>query len=180
MKTTLIALLLMTKLYALDAEAIRNIANKPHSRDNLVAELKLYPNAREYKLTAQSGKSLDKMEAGPEILVTEKTVQGRYLVSQAILPGANDPLIMVVTYQKDTGTFKKWVLLPDGVVGTSTGIADFEMRTIAWVSDTLPADPTSVAFSIERHSDEKSTWKETTVQDGKVIAIGQGVAIKTK
>lgn len=173
-------LLLIPNLYAFNAEEIKKIASEPHNRDNLIEELKLYPEAREYKLTARSGISAVELMAGPEITVTEKTVQGRYIVSQATLPGADNPLIMIVTFQEKTGTFKKWVLLPDGMIGSSTGLADQEKRTIAWVSDKKAGDPPGISLSIESHSDDMSTWKETTVQDGKIVAMGDGVARKTK
>lgn len=173
-------LLAATNLYGLDAEAIRKIAGEPHSRENLVAELKLYPDAREYKATVRSGRSAGELEPGPEIVVTEKTVQGRYIVSQAMFPGAENPLIMVVTYDKETDTFKKWVLLPNGIVGASTGVADLDKRTIAWISGQVHGEDPTAVLSIETHSDDKSSWKETILQNGEVVAINQGVAVKTK
>ncbi len=87
---------------------------------------------------------------------------------------------MVVTYDKKTDTFKKWVLLPNGIVAASTGVADLEKRTIAWISNEAQGDPPTTVLSIETHSDDKSTWKETTLRDGKVVAVSQGVASKTK
>ncbi|MCU0796442.1 MAG: hypothetical protein MUF31_10955 [Akkermansiaceae bacterium] len=172
--------LIATNLYGLDADEVRKIASEPHSREKLVPELKIYPGAREYKITAQSGKSAEELQVGPEIIAKEKTVRGRYIVSTAMLPGAEKPLIMVVTFQKETETFKKWVLLPDGILGSSTGIADFDNRTIAWTADKADGDPPTTVLVIETHSDDKSTWKDTTLQDGKVIAMSRGVAVKTK
>jgi len=87
---------------------------------------------------------------------------------------------MVVIYDKETDTFKKWVLLPNGIVGASTGVADFDSRTIAWISNTAGGEPPMTVVSIEKHSDEKSSCKETTLQDGEVVAVGRGLAIKTK
>ena len=176
----LVFLLIAQNLYGLDADAIRKIAGEPHSRENLVPELKIYPDAREYKITARSGSSADELEVGPEIIATEKTVRGRYIVSTAKLPGAENPMIMVVSYEKETDTFKKWVLLPDGMFGSSTGIADFDKRTIAWTSDKADGDPPTTVLAIETHSDDKSTWKDTTLQGAKVIAVSRGVAVKTK
>lgn len=173
-------LLAATNLYALDAAGVRKIASEPHSRDHLIPELRIFPDAREYKITTQYGKSADKLEPGPELIATEKTVRGRYLVSTAMLPGSPNPLIMVVTYEKETDIFKKWVLLPDGTFGTSTGIADFNKRTIAWTSDKQVGTPPTTALSLESHSDDKSSWKEITNQDGSAISISQGLAVKTK
>lgn len=167
-------------LYGLDAEAIKKIADEPHSRENLVEQLKLYPDAREYKITVRSGKSADDLEAGPEIVATEKTVRGRYIVSQVKFPGTENPMIMVVGYDSKTDTFKKWVLLPNGFVGASSGVADFHKRTIAWISNEEHGEPPVTVVSIETHSDNQSSWKETTLQKGKVMAVSRGVAVKTK
>ena len=181
MKYLIICLLLgVPNLYALDAEAIRKIADEPHSRQNLISELKLYPDGREYKITVKSGKSADDMKAGPEIVATEKTVRGRFIVTQAKFPREESPLIMVVTYDKKTDTFKKWVLLPNGTVGGSTGVADFKKRTIAWISNEAHGESLVTVLSVETHSDDESSWKETTLQKGKVVAVSRGVAVKTK
>lgn len=159
---------------------MRKIAAEPHSRENLVGELKLYPEAREYRITVRSGKTADELQAAPEIVAKEKTVQGRYIVTTAMLPGADDPMIMVVSYDKASDTFKKWILLPNGFVGASTGVADMEKRTIAWISENADAEPPTTVLVIETHSDDRSTWKETTLQGGHVISCSQGVAIRTK
>jgi hypothetical protein len=169
-----------TNLYALDAEAIQKLASQAHSRENLIPELKLYPHAREYTATVKTGPSVDELKESPEVKVTEKTVEGRYIVSRLHFPWTEEPLIMVVTYEKKTDSFKKWVILPDGKLGESTGVADFETRTIAWTSSKAAGDPPSSVVSIETHADDKSSWKETVLQDGKVINIIQGVAVKTK
>ena len=47
--------LLIHSSHALDAEAIRKLAAEPHDREQLLPELKIYPVAREYKITARSG-----------------------------------------------------------------------------------------------------------------------------
>ncbi len=181
MKYLLLSLFFFTSsLYGLDAEAIRKIAGEPHSRDNLIDELKLYPNGREYKIKVRAGPTKNKLEAQPATIATEKTVGGRYIVSELKFPGAKNPLIMVVTYEKETDTFKKWILRPDGVVTTGTGVADFKKRTIAWVIKLVNAEDPITVLSIETHSDKSSTWKETVLQGGKVINLISGVAVKTK
>ena len=87
---------------------------------------------------------------------------------------------MVVTYDKEIDAFSKWVLFPNGIVGASTGVADLKKRSIAWISNEAHGQPPTIVLSIESNSDDKSTWKETTLQDGKVIALSYGVAVKTK
>lgn len=169
-----------SNIYALDADAIRTIAGEAHNRKNLIDELKLFPHAREYKITIHSGPTKDRLEASPEIVATEKTVRGHYIVSEVNFPEVENPLIMVVTYDKEIDAFNKWVLFPNGIVGASTGVADLKKRTIAWISNEAHGQPPTIVLSIESNSDDKSTWKETTLQDGKVIALSYGVAVKTK
>lgn len=71
MKPLFLALLFFTNnLFGLDAAAIRKLAAEPHSRENLIEELKLYPNAREYKITIQAGPTANALEARPEFTVT--------------------------------------------------------------------------------------------------------------
>lgn len=166
-------------LRALDADTIQKLAGEPHSRENLLPELKLYPEAREYKISVRAGKSARELVAISEMVATEKTVQGRYLVSSTRLPGTDKPMMMVVSYDKEAELFRKWVLLPDGTLGSSTGLADFKTRTIAWVSDSAPQEGPNI-LSIETHTDTKSSWKETILKDGKVLSANHGEAVKTK
>lgn len=172
--------LFTTNLYGLDADAIQKLASQPHSRENLVSELKLFPDAREYKITIKSGETVDDLKSNPSLIATEKVVQGRYIISELKYPGVENPLIMVVSYDRKTDVFKKSVLLPNGIVSFSTGVADFKKRTIAWMSNEPQGEPPVSVFSIETHSDELTTWKETYMQNGKVLGVTHGKAVKTK
>ena len=177
---TITLLLFASNVFALDSDEIRKIAAEPNDRKNLIKELKLYPGAREYKIAVKNGVPGGQLKLEPELVAEEKVVRGRYLVSKVKFPNVKDPLIMVVTYDNKTDAFKKWVLLPDGVVISSTGVADVKMRTIAWISDKAQGNPPTTVLSIETHADDRSTWKETTLHDGKVVWLSRGVAIKTK
>ena len=147
----------------LDAEAIRAIAAEPHNREDLIDELKLFPNAREYEVDLFSGPITDRVDGDWEVLsgqehtATEKTVDGRYIVIQVEFSGAENPLIMVVTYDKHIDAYKKWVLLPNGIVHASTGVANrrgglegFQTgnRTIAWISNEAHGEPPATFLSI--------------------------------
>lgn len=173
-------LICVAEARALDSEEIRDLAAEPHSREALDEHLRLYPDAREYRITVSSGMPGEKLEEVPEIVAKEKTVRGRYIVSELRFPGEENPLIMVVSYEKKSDTFKKWVLLPNGVVAGSTGVADFENRTIAWISNKEHGDPPTTVLSIETHSDDKTSWKESVLQATKVVRVSRGIAIKTK
>lgn len=181
-KTLTLAFLLIANVaYALDAEEIRKIAAEPHDRKDIIEQLKIYPDAREYKITERFAEADKELQAGPEIIAKEKVVRGKYIVSESMFPGTENPLIMVVTYDNKTDIFKKWVLHPNGVVSEATGIADLEKRAIAWVMKSKPegGDPIT-AFAIESHADDKSTWKSTVIQGEKIIHRSEGLAVKTK
>ncbi|MFM7181024.1 MAG: hypothetical protein ACKO2G_06130 [Verrucomicrobiales bacterium] len=95
------------------------------------------------------------------------------------VPEQENPIIMAVSYDSEADLFKKWVLVPEGKVASSTGLADLKTRTIAWTSDNAEAGEPRI-LSLEIHSDEKSTWKETILVDGKVLSVNQGEAVKSK
>ena len=176
----LILLFAVSNLHAFNADEIRKLADEPHNRENIEEALKLYPQAREYKIKVKSGRSAEESEPRPEIVAAEKIVRGRYLVSHVKLPGQDNAMIRVVGYDKKMDLFKKWVLLPNGIIASSIGVADFARRTIAWTSTTPLGEPPTTVVSLESHSDEKTLWKETFFQDGKIISVTQGEAIKTK
>jgi hypothetical protein len=180
MKTTILSFIFVaTNIFGMDADDINNLAKEPHNRENIIKPLEIYPDAREYKIKVRSGSTADALEAITELVAKEKVVQGRYIVSEAMLPGADKPLIMVVEYEAKTDTFKKWVLLSNGIVGSSTGVANLNTRTIAWASDKAHDEiPTTV--TIESHSNNKSEWKETFMQGGKIMSVSHGEATKTK
>lgn len=163
---------------AMDAGEIRKLAGEPHDRANLVAELKVFPEAREYKVTQKNGAPGGKLAESPQVIAIERTVAGRYIVTE--VPGltGSPSFITIVGFEKGEGVFKKWILTPDGTLAVSTGIADFGKRSIAWVTET--PDHSTVVLALEIHADDKTTWKETILQGGKVVGTTEGVAIRTK
>jgi hypothetical protein len=173
-------LLLATTAFALEPAEVRNIAAEPHDRKNLIEALAIYPDAREYRIIVKSGPSIQQFQESPPIHAKEKVVRGRYIVSEFKLPGMEQTMIMVVTYDKATDTFKKWVLLPDNSIFSSTGVADIPHRTIAWTSDRANGNPPVDVISIETHTDNKTLWKETMLHEGKVTNIVHGTAHKTR
>lgn len=165
---------------ALDAEEIRALVKQPHSREKLIPELRIYPEAREYEITQLAGKEGEPLSAAPRSRANEHTVGGMFLVSELTMPGNIDPLYMVVEYQPATETFRKWVLLPDGKVVSSTGVPDFDARCVAWMSDEPFGDPPSRVLSIETHTDKSTSWREVSLQNGKAVWVTEGKAVVTK
>ncbi|MFU8893746.1 MAG: hypothetical protein ACNA8L_08970 [Luteolibacter sp.] len=178
-KFILTCVLIANHAFALEPAEIQNIAAQPHDRNNLIEALAIYPDAREYRIIVKSGPSIAQLREGPPMQAKEKVVQGRYIVSEMKLPGMEQPMIMVVTYDKATDAFKKWVLLPDNSIFSSTGVADIPRRTIAWSSDRPNGNPPVDVISIETHTDDKTIWKETMLHDGNVTRIVHGTAHKT-
>lgn len=165
---------------ALDAEEIRALVKQPHSRERLIPELRIYPEAREYEITMLGGKADEPLSAAPRSLAKEHTVGGMFLVSELTMPGADEPLYMVVEFQLVTETFRKWVLLPDGKVVSSTGVPNFDTRGVAWMSDQPFGDPPTRVLSIETHTDTSTSWREVSLQNGKAVWITEGKAVVQK
>ena len=171
---------LIAPSFAMDPSELRKIAAEAHDRENLLIELRVFPEAREYKVKAKSGKPGEKPVEGPELIATEKTVRGRYIVSESPLAGAEGKMLMVVTYDKELGVFKKWILLPDNTLSSSTGLGDIFRRCIAWTSDAMPGKEAPQTLALETHTSDKTIWKETVIEGGKVVMTGEGVATVTK
>ena len=181
MKLLPFLLIFASPLLALDKEEILKIAAKPHSPEILIPELKIFPTknrkytVKEWMVTPDK----EKLE-GPAFITKEKVVEGRYIASEMDIPGLEDLVYMIVTYETDTETYKKWVLLPDGKVISSTGLGDMKTKTMAWVSDKPHGTPPTTVLGHEVHTKKNSQWKETILQDGKVVGIRKGVAIPSK
>lgn len=182
MKIRALLLLLLTiasPCFALDADEIKAIAKQPHSREKLVPELKIYPDAREYSMRVRAGKPGEDLQRVPEVTATEKTVEGKYIVSEFTIPGSPGALIMVVTYDKAAAVYRKWVLLPDGEIGESVGVAISMTRSISWGSTHEAADGTRVV-SLEVHDDNGTSWREVAMDGSKAVGVNEGRAKKTK
>lgn len=177
---TLTLLLLANAAYALEADEIRKIAAEPHDRKDIMEELKIYTDAREFKITRRDGAADKELQPGPEVLAKEKVVRGKYIVTEIYDQGAENPIILVVTFDNKTDTFKKWTMLQDGSVMASIGVADLEKRTIAWASSWKHDGDSMSLLIIESHADDKSTWKGMIMHGEKIIHRTQGLAVKTK
>lgn len=185
MKSLLLSVLcpllaLISPGHALEPAEIRKLAAEPHDRENLLPELKIFPDAREYKVTSKSWAPGEKAVETPGITAREKAVQGRYIVSEILGEGGKTTSYMVVTFDKKDGVFKKWILMNDekGSFGSYTGVGDLEKRSIAWVIEA--PDHSSVILGLEVHADDKTTWSDTILQGGKVVNRSEGIAIRTK
>lgn len=178
MKVVIFLFLSVLNALSLTREELEKIATMPHDRTNLVEELKMFPEAREYLVQVtltEVGKQSEKM---PALKVQEKTVQGKYIVT-TFGSGEVGGVIMVVEFDKKTQAFHKWVLFSqEGEVGQMVGTVDKESGTVAWLTVKVSGDFTVMA--LEKHGDDKVTWTELHLEEGKVVRRLEGKAIKTK
>ena len=109
----------------------------------------------------------------------EKTVEGRYLVSELNHPDAPDrPILMVVTFEKDLGVYRKWVMIGDGRVTEYVGSVVPGTRSISWGSLVDIDGMRSVGN--EHHADDVVRWREVIIKDGKVVNIQRGRAKRVR
>lgn len=163
--------------FALDKAAILKLAKKPHDRENLRPELKLFGNIRKF----ESDLTMHPKDRDPMVLDTftgtEKTVEGKYIVSEFTPPGAPGKMVMVVTFDQKEETYLKWILFPQGDVAKMTGVSAKGSRAISWVSET---EGGVITVILEQHTDQGATWTEMHYTGGKLLGTTTGVARKTK
>lgn len=172
----LLTLVIALPAVALDKDDLLKLAKKPHSRKNLIPQLGIFPDAREYKATVTAiptDKEIDPIVQ--DFVVKEKTVDGKYIVSEFESPAGR--IVMAVTFDSKEEVYLKYVLVPDGTVGKSIGFSVKNSRAIAWNS-TLGIG--TQIHSLEQHGDKVVTWTERYFQNGKLVSVVSGEAHKTK
>jgi len=104
--------LLVSNAYALTSDDIKNLLKKEHDRSELIEELKIFPEGREFSsdVNITQPKKLGKQDA---IISKEKTVAGKYIVTETTL-GADEhevKIINVATSSASEGRYKMWTYL---------------------------------------------------------------------
>ena len=158
---------------------IRALALAEHSRDNLVSELEIVANAREYTVSIKMGAEPSKLSLGPPTRVSEETVSGKYIVSEIELEGTQKSMVFVLSYNSKLHLYHKWIATPTGDVLEMIGVGDEKTRSIAWKDVKVRPDGTEV-LSIEIHNDKGVVWKETILRDGKSEGFVEGEAKKLR
>ena len=165
--------------FALDADEIAALVKKPHDREGLAEEMKFFPDVRKYTAELEMGKPGEEATKINDITVEEKTVEGKYIVSVLKHPDPQQPKItMVVSYDKEEGVYRKWIVLPGGGVAEAIGAVVPKTKTISWFP--LNKFDGVSAFGTEHHTDDLVRWKEVLIKDGKVVGINRGMAKKVK
>ncbi len=151
----------------LSADDIKALEAKDHSPQLKLEELKVFPAIRKYeaKGLTTSAKG-EKRKYGP-VTSEEKWVDGRYIVTTVHIPNAA-PMIIVVTYDRESLTYRKWTLWPTGLVMPGIGMRDGDGRTLSWSSTLAVNDgPMWHIVSQETHADKQTSWTEVMFINGK-------------
>jgi hypothetical protein len=174
-----ISLLSLQGASALDRKEILRISKQPHSRENLLPELEVFADAREYTIAFELQETGASPVAFPPITARSKVVEGRYLFTVFRPAGAPGDVAAVISYDQESATYRKWILIPDGhgTVHLNIGTAVPGSRAISWVNTN---DPDNLVLTHEQHSDTGATWTETHLAGGEVVRRVSGVATKTR
>ena len=111
---------------------------------------------------------------------TEKVVDGKYIVTEFQPGGAPEPFVMVVTYDQKQKIYYKWLLLPDGNVAEWVGTGVTGKRMLSWLSTDARKGASQLVLTSEVHGDDSTQWREIILEEGEVVRIIEGTALKTK
>lgn len=176
MKLAFIFLFIVQSVSALTYEKIIELSKKEHDRSNLVKELKIYPNAREYKVTAKvfMPKGVKKSDA---VIVKEKVVDSEYVLSEFTLGGID--MKMIVKFDAESKVYRKWFITSKNKeVQEFVGIA--MDRSITWNRIDVNQPEGLLILMMETHTDKKTRWTEAHYKNGKLEFSLIGEAVKTK
>ena len=169
---------------ALEEKEILEIAGKAHDRKNLVPQLRLWTNMREFETTfTVTPREEKKAPIKGSFKGTFKTVDGKYLVTQFTIPKleTDDPeindgitgkkLISIIGYDKEFDLYRKWILF-DGAVMKGTGTSASGSRAVSWHMG--PG-----ILSVEEHNAGEIHWVQYSGAEGATFSI-VGVTRKLK
>ncbi len=182
MKSFILFCLLVSNTYALTSDEIKNLLKKEHDRSELIEELEIFPEGREFlsRVNITQPKKLGKQEG---IISKEKTVDGKYIVTQTkIGSGENEvTLINVATYSADEGKYKMWTYLEKfDAIEEYDGIRLKNSNIITWYKVGKIKVGEQHGITVSSYEKNSVTWKEYRYTDGKVVFALEGIATKTK
>lgn len=171
----LLALLFATGAGAEDltAERIKALVKLKDDRSRVPKQLRLYPMASEFEVTVRAGKPGELGEPGKPMVVREKLVEAKYLISLFQPPGVEGEIAMVVFFDEKDDCYRKFVLLPNGTVDSAIGTGLPGTRSLSWVFNRPDGE---ILLGHEQHGVRESRWTEVVVVDGKVVWKMTGVA----
>jgi hypothetical protein len=162
---------------ALDKDAILAIVEKPHSRENLLPELAIFPDVRVLDLRVSMQVPGAASQQRPPFQGAMKIVEGRYYVAVYQPEDAGGIYRSVTTFDQEARVYRRWVLLPDGSVFTMTGTSAAGSRALSWIGI---LDARRSVLGVEQHTDEGTDWSDVYLDEGKVVQRWVGVGNKAK
>ena len=161
------------------AKRIFELAKLPDDRSVVPDALQVFVQASEYVsrmiIATPDGNRVERM-----FWAKEKLVNGKYLVTTGRPPGSLGEMIMITWYDDFTQTYRKAVCMnvPNPpVVHYMIGIRLQDTHTLSWTGVGILA---GAWLSIERHSPEKSTFREIYLSNGRITKTIIGESVPTK
>lgn len=155
---------------------ILRLAGREHSRKDLLPQLLLFPDAREYKTEYTATPATGKPQTKKDVVVRQKTVGGKYIILESEPEEAKGKLTAVVTYDEESEVYRKWLLTPDGSIAESVGVTARNSRAIGW----LHVNTGTQTLTHEQFTDKGVTWTERISLRGDLMVIINGSSTKTK
>ena len=164
-----------------DAKELLALTEKPHTPKLDIEALKVFTKAREYEVRVkQTNTDGSEFESDP-IKVTEKWVDGRYIVSFLHLPDLPRPVYMIATYDEKSLCYRKWGIGPDDAVFSTLGLRHDDSGVISWTGEVNGENGNRILFlAQERQEDDRVTWSEAYYRNGKLLRRVDGEAKVTK
>lgn len=179
LKTILLSLFLVVSCPAaepLSLNKLQQIIASAHDSKPLVEALGIYPVARRYDITV-TNLTPDGQKFESKATATEKWVDGRYIVSEAIVPGLDTKITIVVEYDEANNVYRKYVLLKDDLINYNIGTRIGKSRSVSWIDLSQGMQQhKSACLTTETHTDKTTTWKSIFFLEGELQRTESGVA----
>jgi hypothetical protein len=157
-----------------------DIIASPHSVVPLIEPMRIYPKAREYQLTVEN-KMLDGTTSTGKATAKEKWVDGQFIVSEAQPAGPETKFAMVVEYDRDSDSYRKYIVMGGQLTGYQVGTRVGKSRAVTWI-DLSPAKfgPEADCLTTETHTDTSTTWISLFFIKGVLERTESGTALVSK
>lgn len=177
---TLLLLLCVFPVSAMEPAEIMALVAKPHDDGKAVPELEFLCLGREFEIKSRSGKAGEKLVEHQPVISKDKVVDGKYLISEFQPEGTPSPIYNVVFFDDSATVYRQWTLFPGGKVVESLGVAHPTARSITWLYFETPYGPNTQSISIGVLTDEGGSWREVIRDGSKVVLITEGSIRKIK
>lgn len=177
--TLLIALAVNT--YALDEAQILDLIKKEHSRDGLSKAMQIFPDVTTFKVTydIHFPKNAPKQVNG--LIVKDKFVEGKYLVSQFTIGDKEHKfdLVNVTYYSAAEQCYYRWALNKQlKSIYEYRGVRVGKSNVVGWSMVNPEKNGYNASLFTEIYETDKVTWSQRDYRKGKLSFSMSGVAKK--